>query len=210
MKKRGNKNLRWENPDSKYRLFTDNMTYEETLATFLSCGLMFTVHDNDLRLLKRMYSLLGIDNGEIYHQSVTSSFYVPDVDNAIFYDMVALISDKAKEDNSVFSVFNEAIHSVYGDLKSIPQVNYPLREYPRLYANKALFDGNRSSYSELASQLKQQFLMRKDSIFEKAMDARYHLILVNLFLRTHYSTNIWDEDWKSFPNTAITSIIGPM
>ena len=84
MKKHGNKNLRWENPDSKYRLFTDNMTYEETLSVFLSCGLMFTVFDNDLRLLKRMYSLLGIDNGEIYQQSVTSSFYIPDADNTIF------------------------------------------------------------------------------------------------------------------------------
>ena len=171
MKKHGNKNLRWENPDSKYKLFTDNMTYEETLSVFLSCGLMFTVFDNDLRLLKRMYSLLGIDNGEIYQQSVTSSFYIPDADNTIFYDMVALISDKAKENSAVFSVFNEALHSVFGDLKSIPQVNYPLREYPKLYADRATFDRNRSSYSEMASTLKQQFLMRKDSIFEKAMDA---------------------------------------
>ena len=171
MKKHGNKNLRWENPDSKYRLFTDNMTYEETLSVFLSCGLMFTVHDNDLRLLKRMYSLLGIDNGEVYKQSVTSSFYFADADNTIFYDMVALISDKAKENSAVFSVFNEALHSVFDDLKSIPQVNYPLREYPKLYADRATFDRNRSSYSEMASTLKQQFLMRKDSIFEKAMDA---------------------------------------
>lgn len=171
MKKHGNKNLRWENPDSKHKFYTENMTYEETLSVFLSCSLMFTVIDKDLRLLKRMYSLLGIDNIEIYQQSITSSFYVADVDNAIFYDMVALISDKAKEDNSVFSVFNEAIHSVFGDLKSIPQVNYPLREYPKLYANKAVFDRNRSSYSEMASKLKQQFLVRKDSIFEKAMDA---------------------------------------
>lgn len=172
MKKRGNKNLRWENPDSKYRLFTDNMTYEETLSVFLSCGLMFTVYDNDLRLLKRMYSLLGIDNGEVYKQSVTSSFCAYDDDDKdIFYDMVALISDKATEDSAVFSVFNEALHSVFGDLKSIPQANYPLREYPKLYANKATFDRNRASYSEMASKLKQQFLMRKDSMFEKAMDA---------------------------------------
>jgi hypothetical protein len=172
MKKHGNKkSLQWENPDSNYRLYTDTMTYEETLSVFLSCGLLFTVMDKDLRLLKRMYSLLGIDNGEIYQQSITSSFYIPESDNAIFYDMVALISDKAKEDSVVFSVFNEALHAVFGDLKSIPQANYPLREYPRLYANKAIFDQNRSSYSELASHLKQQYLMRKDSIFGKAMDA---------------------------------------
>ena len=172
MKKHGNKNLRWENPDSKYKLFTDNMTYEETLSVFLSCGLMFTVFDNDLRLLKRMYSLLGIDNGEIYKQSVTSSFCAcDDDDKVIFYDMVALISDKATEDSAVFSVFNEALYSIFDDLKSIPQVNYPLREYPKLYANKATFDRNRASYSEMASKLKQQFLMRKDSMFEKAMDA---------------------------------------
>ena len=172
MKKRGNKNLRWENPDSKYRLFTDNMTYEETLSVFLSCGLMFTVYDNDLRLLKRMYSLLGIDNGEVYKQSVTSSFCAYDDDDKdIFYDMVALISDKATEDSAVFSVCNEALHSVFGNLKSIPQANYPVREYPKLYASKATFDRNRASYSEMASKLKQQFLMRKDSMFEKAMDA---------------------------------------
>ncbi len=172
MKKHGNKNSHWKNPDSQYRLFTDNMTYEETLSVFLSCGLMFTVYDNDLRLLKRMYSLLGIDNGEVYKQSVTSSFCAyDDDDKAIFYDMVALISDKATEDSAVFSVFNEALHSVFGDLKSIPQANYPLREYPKLYANKATFDRNRASYSEMASKLKQQFLMRKDSMFEKAMDA---------------------------------------
>lgn len=171
MKKHGNKNLRWENPDSKYKLFTDNMTYEETLSVFLSCGLMFTVYDNDLRLLKRMYSLLGIDNGEVYKQSVTSSFCAYDDDKVIFYDMVALISDKATEDSAVFSVFNEALYSVFDDLKSIPQANYPLREYPKLYANKATFDRNRASYSEMASKLKQEFLMRKDSMFEKAMDA---------------------------------------
>lgn len=170
MKKR--EKTQWENPDRKTNtMYNGPATYEETLSALMASALLNYAYDKDYRLIKRMYNIMGITNEEIYNKGIISPFVKENDENDFFYDLIAVIHDKSREDDGVLSTFNEVLHSVFPNPTLSSKIPALLREYARLYADKTLFEKNTSSYSVLVSDIRHRYLARPNAKLQAVIDA---------------------------------------
>lgn len=169
MKKR--KMTQWENPDNKTNtMYNGPATYEETLSALMTSALLNYAYDKDYRLIKRMHNIMGITNGEIYNKSLISPFVKANDENDFFYDLIAVIHDKSREDYSVLSIFNEVLHAVFPSPTSSSEIPVLLREYAHLYADKTRFEKNKSAYFELVSDIRHHYISRQNAETQTAID----------------------------------------